>query len=341
MSNIICCTSTVSIGCTFLDWSINYLGGKTKFLSKQHGWIDLVSDPLTGTTAHQHLKNHPPGYKSTRECVEFLESESDYFSIYPFYQREDEAAAELNIDITQLTPEDLLAVNQKVTADYQQMIEYLYNKGAKIVYLELSDDYPLYFLEAREKTLMFIKTTLPVTQDQIRDRFDSLFFSDSRQRWQDQGLTAIWDTRERLALCTRPFSKQNLRVEIKQPILKVNALDLWYNGDQKILEIMDYCNIAICKDRMTQWLAVFDKWKNIQLKTLEFQLIYQDILHAIVNGKSMAIDLTFDQEIVIQHCLIYQHNLNLKTWGLEKFPKDTLDLHKLLEPNIHSVEKIY
>lgn len=341
MSTIICCTSTVSIGCTFLDWSINYLGGKTKFLSLQHGWIDLVADPLTNTSAHQHLKNHPLGFQGTRTYVEFLESKSNYFSIYPYHQKLHTAASELNIDGTCLTNDNLIEIIQKITDDYQQMIEYLYNKGAKIVFLELSDDYPLYFLEAREKALLFKETTLPVTQDQVRDDIDSLFFSDSKQSWQEQGLTEIWDTRERLALCVRPFSKKSLQVEIKQPILKVNALDLWYHGEHKILEILDYCNIEICKDRMAKWLPLFNKWKNIQLKTLEFQLLHKDILNAIVDGKSMAIDLNFSQEVVIQHCLIYQYNLNLKTWQLDKFPNNTLELHKLLEPNIHQIASIY
>ena len=40
------------------------------------------------------------------------------------------------------------------------------------------------------------------------------------------------------------------------------------------------------------------------------------------------------QEAFIQHELIYKHNLNLKTWQLEKFT-NTQQLHNLLETNTH------
>jgi len=82
-------------------------------------------------------------------------------------------------------------------------------------------------------------------------------------------------------------------------------------------------------------------WQKKQLDLLDFCYNQPHIVDAIVNNLYYEIDLTFDQEIIIQHCLIYQHGLNLKTWQLEKFPNNTQDLHKLLEPNIHSVENIY
>lgn len=342
MSKIICCTSTTSIGCTFLDWSINYLSGKTQVLSKQHGWINVVSDPLNESNAHQHCKNHSAGYNNTVQYVEYLETQTDYFSIYPYHQRLEIAAAELGIDIAHMSESKMLTICQHLAVDYQQIIEYMHHKSAKIVFLELSDNYPLYFLESRSKNIPFVPPTQTVvSQHDIRDKIDSLFFIGSVQKWQQSGLTATWDKRERLALDTRPFDKRNLPVVINQHVLTVNAVDLWQHGDHKILEIMNYCDMDIQKSRMSHWLSVFDRWKNIQLKTLEFQCIYQDILKAIINGHSMAIDLTFDQEVVIQHCLIYQHNLNLKTWNLEKFPADTLYLHQLLEPNIHQVDCIY
>ena len=55
--------------------------------------------------------------------------------------------------------------------------------------------------------------------------------------------------------------------------------------------------------------------------------------------KNNYIDLTkfnldIVQEATIQHELLYKHNLNLKTWQLEKF-MDSKQLHSLLEPNIY------
>jgi hypothetical protein len=47
-------------------------------------------------------------------------------------------------------------------------------------------------------------------------------------------------------------------------------------------------------------------------------------------------NLDLMQEACIQHHLIYNYNLNFKTWQLEKF-SDTKQLHSLLELNTHQI----
>jgi hypothetical protein len=105
---------------------------------------------------------------------------------------------------------------------------------------------------------------------------------------------------------------------------------------------MEFCELAVDATRWESWLAVYNKWQKLHLEILEFTFNYQHIVDAIVNDWYYELnDLSFEQEIVIQHCLIYQHGLNLKTWGLEKFPANTKELHQLLEPNIHKIDSIY
>jgi hypothetical protein len=87
--------------------------------------------------------------------------------------------------------------------------------------------------------------------------------------------------------------------------------------------------------KLESWQQIYKKWQQPQLDSLEFMFNCQRIVNSIVNNHWLEIDLTFEQEVVIQHCLIYHHGLNLKTWMLEKFPNNTQELHKLLEPNIH------
>ena len=66
---------------------------------------------------------------------------------------------------------------------------------------------------------------------------------------------------------------------------------------------------------------------------------FDDTMKCIVNGWYKELpELTFDQEVIIQHALIYKHNLNLKTWQLSKFT-NTKQLYQLLEPNIHDLSK--
>ena len=105
---------------------------------------------------------------------------------------------------------------------------------------------------------------------------------------------------------------------------------------------MDFCELPIDQARLDSWLVVYREWQQLQLNILEFTFNYQHIVDAIVNNWYYKLDnLTFEQEIVIQHCLIYQHGLNLQTWQLEKFPDNTQQLHRLLEPNTHKIESIY
>jgi hypothetical protein len=200
---------------------------------------------------------------------------------------------------------------------------------------------PLYFLQSRSGVLPFADKFSNGTQDQIRERLDFLFFKQSQQDWQNLGLNNVWDQRERRALDIRPFDIQNFDVNLPPTALTINAQDLWYHGDVEMIKILEYCQLPVDSTKLDQWHSVYHAWRKIQLDTLSFQTSYQDILKAIVNGYHLPIELTFDQEIVIQHCLIYQYNLNLKTWGLEKFPNNAFELHQLLEPNIHKVSKIY
>lgn len=310
-------------------------------MSVKQGWVDLVSNPLTGKNAHQHKSNHPSGFNELRQYVEFLESQCEYFSLYPHTIRDINVAKSLGIDVNHITAQDLNAIIDYKKNDYESLLCYLADKSAKIVFVKMCNSLPLYFMQSRSEVLPFAENGASATQDQIRERLDFLFFKQSQQHWQNLGLDNLWDQRERRALDIRPFDIKNFDVNLPTTALTINAQDLWHHGEVELIKIMDYCHLPVDSTRIDQWHSVYKSWQKIQLDALYFQNSYQDILKAIVNGYHLSIDLTFDQEIVIQHCLIYQYNLNLKTWGLEKFPNNTFKLHQLLEPNIHEVPNIY
>jgi len=176
---------------------------------------------------------------------------------------------------------------------------------------------------------------------EMYNELDSVFFNQSIKSWNQQGLTNIWDIRERRAL-------QSNLIDINHNIGKItvdfsfehywmDCRSWWFDGVDIIQDIITWLNLIIDHDRFQQWLPIYYAWQKIQSKHLRFQFSYQHIIDSIVNNWSYPIDLTFDEEVFIQHCLIYQHNLNLKTWQLTKFPNNTQHLHKLLEPNIHVV----
>jgi hypothetical protein len=342
MTELVCCTSKNSVGCTFLDWSINYLKGASKFFNRKLGWIDLVSDPLNSTNAHSHRKNHPNGFLETCEYVDFMQKNLDFATLYPFPISFYSAASVLNQSLINIDKNAWQEVVRYRDHDYNQMLHWLEKQGAKIVFVSTSKSLPLYVTsEFRSLERLIHHNNKPTSIEEVRQSNDIVFFQDSVNEWSNLGLTNVWDTRERLALSTRPFDVLEENVDFAIQHYWIDSQELWFNGDKKIPEILDWLEIKINPLKFDQWLSVYHKWRNLQSNTLSFQVNYLHIIEAIVNGWSYPIDLTFDQEVVIQHCLIYQHGLNLKTWNLTKFPNNTKDLHCLLEPNIHPVEKIY
>jgi hypothetical protein len=327
MSKLVCSTSWHPVGCTFLDWSINYLSGQHKTLNRNLGWIKLVDNPVQNINAHGHKKNHPSGLEQTADYVNFLQQQSEFVTMYPFPLSFDKAALLLEKNISNIVQDDWAKIVAYVNTEYNQMLHWLDDHKAKIIFVATDKTSPLYFTNDR-------------TQHQL-SYSDQAFFKDSVSKWTELKLDNIWDVRERLALDTRPFDITSESMDLSFDHFWINSQDLWFNGAKKIVEILNWAEVDIDQSRVNQWTEVHKQWQRIQLSALEFQLNYQHIVDCVINGWSFPINLTFAQEVVIQHCLIYQHNLNLKTWQLEKFPSNTNHLHQLLEPNIHPVAKIY
>lgn len=342
MTKLVCSTSKHSVGCTFLDWSINYLKGDSKFFNRKLGWTDVVNDPINSINAHGHRKNHPGGLLEAQEYVSFIQKNTDFATLYPCPMSVYSAATALNQSLINVDKKSWQEVVCYLDNNYNQTLHWLEKQGAKIVFVSINKSSPLYVTsEIRSLERLMHHDKIPTSIDEIRQSKDIVFFQHSVSKWTDLGLTNVWDVRERLALDTRPFEMLNENVDLSFEHYWIDCQELWFNGDKKIPEIMDWLEIKVDTQRYNQWLTVYHKWRNLQSKTFSFQVNYQHIIESIINGWSYPIDLTFDQEVAIQHCLIYQHNLNLKTWNLDKFPNNTKDLHALLEPNIHPVENIY
>ena len=179
---------------------------------------------------------------------------------------------------------------------------------------------------------MLFEDRRPESLEDKRKEYDQIFFKDSKIQ-----LVDIWDIRERRALAPNVIKYRATvdKVDLSFKHYWVDAQNLWYNGEREIEKIMLWIGLPIVPERFDTWKTIYHDWQKIQIDAVQFQYNYKHILESIVNNWSYPIDLTYDQEVVIQHCLIYQYGLNLKTWKLEKFPNNTQELHKLLEPNIH------
>jgi hypothetical protein len=335
-----CVSSTRSVGCTFLDWSIHFLSRQSYFyhvISKT--WIPLSQNPLSKINAHGHKKNHPSGADLNLKFINSFDniSKGDLFSVYPFKMHVDNMCNKLGYQLSDMqTPDIWKKINQEMDLDYQKIFNDCHAHDTKIIFLGSNPDVCLYGSKIRSLDRMFTKPVPAKSTDELTEEYQNLFFKSSIDSWKELGLTEIWDIRERMALDIRPFDIGPDPV-LRLPHLHIDSRDWWIRGPKVIQKIFKFLSLTLDQERMQQWLPIYYQWQQIQTDALEFVYYIDHIINAIVNNIYFEIDLTFEEETVVQHCLLYKHNLNLKTWQLTKFPNNTQDLYKLLEPNIHTV----
>ena len=332
---IVCCTSTKSIGCTFLDWSIHFLSGQKDFFNLSGGLQPLAENPLKEINAHGHPKSVVSGSAHARSAVTTLQARTGLNSFYlvtPFY---DQIAKDLGIDINSMTQSQWALLQQNYTEDYNRSLIETSQSNVKIIVVSLDKNLPVYANTIRTLDRMPFENRPAGSNHEIADSIDQVFFKHSIEHWQDLDLNNIWDRRERTALKKNLIEYEPIQVNLAFDHYWIDAQNLWYNGQREVVKILNWLGLPVDSDRFESWKLIYRKWQEIQLDTLQFQYNHQHIVDCIVNNWSYPIDLTFEQEAIVQHSLIYQHNLNLKTWQLEKFPSNTQQLHKLLEPNIH------
>lgn len=342
---IVAVSSFQSLGCTFVDWSIHYLSGQNTFYHAKNGLLPVSSNPLTGANAHGHLKNHPRGHKVTVQCIESLKQQQlPLLSFYPVPLTIAEAAVDLGIDMSDTVSEhNFKNIQNYVNQDFEKALNASIDAGCKLIYVDHDHTVSQYFNKRKSRESLIAKIPDGTSYDSttIKNEYQNFFFKDNIQHWNNLGLNNIWDQREHEALCARPFEVWKFGQGFCKPHLWIDCRELWCNTESVLMNIFKYIELPIDQDRLLTWRNICAQWSAMQLDAWKFDLTYKRIVDSVINNWWMKIDLTFDQEVVIQHCLIYQHNLNLKTWQLEKFPNNTQDLYKLLEPNTHPVPDIY
>jgi hypothetical protein len=345
MTKIVCLLSESSVGCTFVDWSINFLAGKDQYYSfAQKTWIPLVSNPLTECNAHLHDRNHPGGIENCITMIQQAKNMPDtgLYSMYPFTGETDHVRKTLKINLEESDEKEFCQLEQDWHADeFSRIFDYCANNSKVIfIYNNKSINWFRLFSHLRMVHNMSIDE-----QAEIAYRKQS-FHKKSINHWKSLGLENIWDIRERQALDIRPLDTSTDKLtdlcDFSLSHFRASVCDLWHRGIELFHQIMMYLDIPIDPVRLTQWIPIYHEWVQKPLALMQFGDAFDDTIKCIVNGWYKELpELSFDQEVIIQHALIYQHNLNLKTWQLEKFPRNTIDLHRLLEPNTHKLVHTY
>lgn len=324
---IIAILTDPSAGGTFLTWSLHYLAGQKKYYHVDSSqWTELVDNPLTKINAHNFYPNQPRSIKELYHQINQLKNTpTDNFHTLYFQNLKDQ-------------PLDQVDRHQPS----YDAIKNIFHHVDKIIVL--SNSHPLYYV-SKTKRVLNKKITNPFEMDKLFDEqhneFVEYFYGESLKIWTNHGLTNHWDIREFLALNIRPLRQVTIlpNIDLSREHYELDTFELYNVFDQTVDNLFDFTGIKLTPEKKSHWIPIYNKWKNIHTKRLIFAWYFNKIINYIINGFDMDLtrfDLDVVQEACIQHHLIYNHNLNLKTWQLKKFT-NTQQLHNLLESNTHQL----
>lgn len=316
-----------TVGGTFIAWSIHWLSGQKNYFNvRQNSYVDLVTDPVNGLNSHQFLANQAVTLEDINKFLEVLPS-SDTQHIY-FHQLVNTGKYS----------------NSKILSETKTGIELAAKACDKVIVIKKHRQYHLYHCSLHRRTNThnkFLDGSMYVNNDHnvVLDDIIDFFFKENLNVWESQNLTNTWDKREFIALNFRPFEGQYLEDFhlFDFDHYDIPAHTCWLTLDEHIKDLLKYCNIKIDNSRFEHWLVIYNQWKKLHEDRIKFCQSFDTIIEDILKGNNVDLtefNLDILREATIQHTLIYKHNLNLKTWQLEKFV-NTQQLHNLLEPNIH------
>lgn len=315
------------MGGTFLTWSLHWLSGHDQYYSiQQKGLVDLINDPLTLTNSHKFIANHP---QTADQCIRMFDelNQTKTDSFHTVYLH------------------NFAHTTESIDSKMIKCVEQLAICAEKIIVLSNSE--PLYHASYRSRhgttNLWQHPEKIANNADEIFDDFVGHFFTQSKNQWLQLGLTDIWDQREFVALNFDFKNTLHIKPNIDATVdcYEINTMDLFNTFDISAKHLFEYLELPIVQHRWQPWIDIYRAWRQHHHSRLQFVWYFDTIIQAILNGDSFdltRLQLDLVQEAAIQNTLIYQHNLNLKTWQLQKFT-NTKQLHTLLEPNHHDLSK--
>lgn len=306
-----------AIGGTFLTWTIYYLSNRTQYFSvRNQCTIDLPDNPLTGKNAHNFIVNQPNNIQEFNDFLPRLINKDECLYLHQLRDHTQEAITEL---VKHTTKNIIVALTRD-----------------QLLYLRT-------YIPRTNAQPAWTSDKLISDPDEIYKDFVNYFFKESSNHWQESDLNKVWDKREFIALNFDPYDHISIKeyVNSDTSFYYINPMDLWTNFDNSVLQLFDYLKIDLDHNRYQKWLLIYKQWQNTHKSRLMFVWYFNIIIENILIGNDFDLNrfnLDLVQEATIQHELIYKHNLNFKTWQLDKFC-NTKQLHDLLEPNIHDLSK--
>jgi hypothetical protein len=316
----------------FIDWSLYFVTSQEHYISKNNQVIPLIQTVNKKTINwHHHQSIEIRGFANLKNMLLSLGDQN--VNLYVGMLRIEEAVEILfNTDMQSATVEQRSAAYTYIIKDFEAMLRW--TQDQKLI--------PVIFDYCESDLLsIFYNDRCPMwDQQQVKDSlvkhdlYEQTYFKESAEKFDQE----IWDNREKLSLTmSKPNNfKIHEMIDYSKGHLYYTTDDVWNNMASIITEICTVLQLPLDSEKFDVWKKIYAQWRTVH--DPYFGRHFDRIINSIVNGHYMRLDrfnLNFLQEALIQNALITKHNVNLKTWKLEKFPNNTQDLHKLLEPNIH------
>ena len=301
----------------FLDWSICFVSDQKEYYNcNKQQYLPVVNSPLTQINSHQHKPNF---FNNPTDLEKFYTENKDISKSVIFHQQRNN---DLSYD----------KLGYQTTLSIDLAVKY----SDKIIVLDNHKDFVLYDFSSKQRSniLSFAGDKKIISFDESFEDLVNTFFLKNTKSWICDN---IWDKREFIALNFKPFENSFIsdyhNMDFDHYFL--DTKELWIDFEiENLLEYLDLpCN---CK-KLFKWKDVYKKWLLLHKQKIKFCSEFDTIIFNILNNKDMDLtflDLDIMQEAAIQHVLIYQYNLNLKSWQLVRF-ENTKVLHHLLEENFH------
>ena len=296
-------------GGTFLDWSIHYLRGDSRYYHiecdnldrsqiKSQQFLEICSDPLSSATAHNHEKTHPNN-GSLQQVIKIF-NKLPCSDLHTFYYVDS-----MTSDQTQTTHNDIIRDNKNLC-----FLTYSF---------DLSDVDKIFCFQYEK-----IGSVASRFEKSIGKQFSSL---------------PIWDQRELLSLYYPTCIRGQTVNEIIEPCTNnflINFSKMLNSLDQIMPDIFDFLQIRMDKSRWKLWLDTYQTWR--QKNKLEFFENLNYIVSCILNNVDhdmTCYNMTFAKEVIVASKLLYDHNKALKSYNLENIHTNSQSWYEILEENVY------
>ena len=303
------------IGGNFITWSLYYLSGQTEYLHTKTNTVKPLPDnPLTSQNAHGWESNQ---YQDPELIYKLQKLPTDRLNVIYHHTLGDRHAEHIQAVITHLTN----MTNKNVICT---------NTSSRVRFWNVIG-----------------RTGRPMHSVGSKEWIDE-WFGRSLNEWSKDSnfdLNNPWDLREFMALNFGKHGAKDNKLNISKYITKynkdffyTNISECWHMLDTLMKDIISWAGLELDSNRLDTWRPVYASWRDKTRNIFLFDWYFDEIINAILKNNYINLtryNLTLIHESVILNELIYTHNLNIKSYGVDRFI-DTQQVHNMLEPNLHN-----